>query len=85
MGYYYDRLQFMTRDDALGSYEALGDGDVSHAWSIWSSAAEAALADAHQFSGGPVPDWGLVLGASQGGGYPGVAELVEGGSPCSSV
>ena len=46
----------MTGDDALGSDEALGDGDVSHAWSIWSSAAEAALADAYQFSGGPVPD-----------------------------
>ena len=29
---------------------------------IWSSAAEAALADANQFSGGPVPDRGLVLG-----------------------
>ena len=35
---------------------------MSHAWSIWSSAAEAALADAYQFSGGPVPDRGLVLG-----------------------
>ena len=31
------------------------DGDVSHAWGIWSSAAEAALADAYQFLGGPVP------------------------------
>ena len=28
----------MTRDDALGLDEALGDGDVSHAWSICSSA-----------------------------------------------
>ena len=35
---------------------------MSHAWSICSSAAEAALADAYQFSGGPVPDGGLVLG-----------------------
>ena len=60
-GIHDDRLQFMTRDDALGLDEALGDGDVSHAWSIWSSAAEeAALADAHQFSGGP--DRGLLLG-----------------------
>ena len=42
--------------------EGLENGDVSHAWSIWSSAAEAAIADAHQFSGGPVPDRGLVLG-----------------------
>ena len=47
---------FMTRADAIGLDEALGDGDVSHAWSIWSSAAEAALADAYRFSGGPVPD-----------------------------
>ena len=59
---YDDRLQFMTRDDALGSDGALKSGYVSHAWSIWSSAAEAAAVDAHQFSGGPVPDWGVVLG-----------------------
>ena len=61
-GIYDDRLQFMSRDDAIGLDGALENGDVSHAWSIWSSAAEAALADAYQFSGGPVPDWGLVLG-----------------------
>ena len=61
-GIYDDRLKFMTRDDALGLDGALEDGDVSHAWSIWLSAAEAALADAYQFSGGPVPDRGLVLG-----------------------
>ena len=55
-GIYDDRLQFLTGDDALGLDGALedGDGDVSHAWSIWSYAAEAAL--------GPVPDGGLVLG-----------------------
>ena len=35
---------------------------MSRAWSIWSSAAAAALVDACQFSGGPVLDWGLVLG-----------------------
>ena len=46
----------MTWDDALGLDGALEIRDVSHAWSIWSSAAEAALADAYQFSGGPVPD-----------------------------
>ena len=40
----------------------MGDDDVSHAWSIWSSAAEAALVHAYQFAGGPVPDGGLVLG-----------------------
>ena len=37
-------------------------GDVSRAWSIWWSASEAALADAYQFSGGPVLDRDLVLG-----------------------
>ena len=62
------RLQFMTWDDALGFDGALEDGDVSHAWSIWSSAAEAALADAYLFSGGPVPDRGLVLGRVRLGG-----------------
>ena len=55
-GIYDDRLQFMSRDDALGLDEALEVGDVSRAWSIWSSAAEAALVHAYQFSGGPVPD-----------------------------
>ena len=30
--------------------------------SSWSGAAEAALADAYQFSGGPLPGSGLVLG-----------------------
>ena len=44
-----DRLQFLTGDDALGSDEALRNGDVSHAWSIWSSAVEGALADAYRF------------------------------------
>ena len=32
------------------------------AWTVWSRAAEAALADAYQFSGGPLPSRGLVLG-----------------------
>ena len=36
---------------------------MSRAWSVWSSAAEAALVDACQFAGGPVLDWGLVLGS----------------------
>ena len=64
-GIYDDRLQLMTRDDALGldgGEGALAVGDESHAWSIWSSAAEAALADAFQFAGGPVLVRGLVLG-----------------------
>ena len=37
-------------------------GDVSSAWLVWSGAAEAALADAYRFSGGPIPSRGLVLG-----------------------
>ena len=59
---YDERLQFMSREDALGLDEALLRGDVSCAWMIWSSAAEKALADAFRFAGGPVPARGLVLG-----------------------
>ena len=59
---YDDRLQFMSRDDALNLHDALPRGDVSLAWLIWSSAFEAALADAYRFADGPVPDNGLVLG-----------------------
>ena len=59
---YDERLQFMSREDALRLDEALFLGDVSSAWMVWSSAAEKALADAFQFAGGPVPDRGLVLG-----------------------
>ena len=57
---YDERLQFMSREDALD--EALLHGDVSSAWMVWSSAAEKALADAFQFAGGPVPARSLVLG-----------------------
>ena len=59
---YDERLQFMSRRDALLLDESLELDDVSMAWSVWSRAAEAALADAHQFSGGPLPCRGLVLG-----------------------
>ena len=41
---------------------SLASGDVSRAWLVWSGAAEAALADAYRFSGGPIPSPGLVLG-----------------------
>ena len=47
----------MSRDDALNLDDSLANGDVSLAWMIWSSAVEAALADAYRFAGG-----GLVLG-----------------------
>ena len=59
---YDERLQFMSRQDALLLDESLDAGDVSRAWLVWSGAAEAALADAYQFSGGPLPGRGLVLG-----------------------
>ena len=59
---YDERLQFMSRHDASLLDESLGRDDVSMAWSVWSRAAEAALADAFQFSGGPLPSRGLVLG-----------------------
>ena len=45
----------MSRQDALLLDEALGADDVSGAWLVWSRAAEAALADAYRFSGGPLP------------------------------
>ena len=60
--FFDDRLQFVSRDGALNLDGALDNGDVSLAWMIWSSAGEAALADAYRFAGGPVPDCGLMLG-----------------------
>ena len=59
---YDERLQFMSRRDASLLDESLGLGDVSLAWTVWSRAAESALADAFQFSGGPLPFRGLILG-----------------------
>ena len=56
---YDERLQFMSRRDALLLDESLGLDDVSMAWTVWSRAAEAALADAFQFSGGPLPSRGF--------------------------
>ena len=52
----------MSRDDALNLDDSLANGDFSLAWMIWSSAVEAALADAYRFAGGPVPNRGLVMG-----------------------
>ena len=59
---YDERLQFMSRHDATWLDESLDADDVSHAWLVWSCAAETALEDAYRFSGGPVPTRGLVLG-----------------------
>ena len=59
---YDERLQFVSRQDALLLDEALGADDVSKAWLVWSWAAEAALIDAYRFSGGPLRSRGLVLG-----------------------
>ena len=59
---YEERLQFMSRQDALQLDESLDAGDVSRAWLVWSGAAETALVDAFRFSGGPLPGKGLVLG-----------------------
>ena len=61
-GVYDERLQFISRQDALHLDESLDAGDVSRAWLVWSGAAGAALADAYRFSGGPLPGRGLVLG-----------------------
>ena len=52
---YDERLQFMSRRDALLLDESLDADDVSRAWLVWSRAAESALADAFRFSGGPLP------------------------------
>ena len=43
---YDERLQFMSRQDALQLDESLDAGDVSRAWLVWSGAAETALSDA---------------------------------------
>ena len=43
---YDERLQFMSRLDALQLDDSLDAGDVSRAWLVWSGAVEAALADA---------------------------------------
>ena len=59
---YDERLQFMSRRDALLLDESLGADDVSMAWVVWSRAAESALLDTYWFSGGPLPSRGLVLG-----------------------
>ena len=59
---YDERLQFLSRRDASLLDESLDRDDVSLAWAVWSRAAESALADAFQFSGGPLPCRGLILG-----------------------
>ena len=57
-----ERVQFMSRQDALHLDESLDAGDVSRAWLVWSRAAETALADAYQFCGGPIPSQRFGLG-----------------------
>ena len=52
----------MAQDDSARLGGAIREGDVSSAWVLWSSAAEAALADAYCFAGGFVPDGRLVFG-----------------------
>ena len=59
---YDERLRFMSRRDAALLDESLGRDDVSLAWTVWSQAAESALAEAFRFSGGPVLSRGLILG-----------------------
>ena len=59
---YDERLQFMSREDALNLDEALLNGDVSSAWMVWSTAAERALADSFQLAGGLCLVGDLVLG-----------------------
>ena len=59
----YDKRLGVIHADGVGRlHEALGSGDVSGAWVVWSSAAEGALVDAFCLAGGPVPDRGFRLG-----------------------
>ena len=62
MGGFDERLQFMSRHDAIQLDESLNADDVCQDWLVWSSAAETALVDAYRFSGVPAPNRGLVLG-----------------------
>ena len=52
----------MSLQDAQRLSESLYADDVSCAWLVLSGAAEAALANAYRFCGGPIPSRGLVLG-----------------------
>ena len=70
---YDDRLQFISWQDTQRLSESLDADDVSCAWLVWSSA-EAALADAFRFGGGPVPSRGLILG--RGSAFSGLFSLV---------
>ena len=53
----------MSRQDALQLEESLDAGDVSRVWLVWSGAAETAIVDAYQFSGGLLHGRGHVLGS----------------------
>ena len=58
----YDNcLQFVLVSHALAVRDALDGADVHLAWSVWSTAAEVALASAFGMAGGPALQ-GLVLG-----------------------
>ena len=52
---YDERPQFMSRHDAIQLDESLNADDVSRARLVWYGAAEAALAAAFRFCGGPIP------------------------------
>ena len=56
---YDERLQFMSRQDALLLDESLDAGDVSRAWLVWSRSAEAARLVVVPF---PVGVWFLAGG-----------------------
>ena len=59
---YDERLAFIPASDTLCLENALQAGDLSHAWRVWSSAAENALVAAFCLAGGPVPERGFHLG-----------------------
>ena len=49
-------LQYVPRVFLDGIWAALGAGDVSTAWRVWSFAAEVSLLSVFQLAGGPTPD-----------------------------
>ena len=62
---YDERLQFMSRHDAIQLDESLDSGEVSRAWLVWSGASETALADTYQFCGRSYSDQGFGSGEGE--------------------
>ena len=55
-------MQHVPRVFLDGNWAALGAGDASTSWRVWSLAAEVSLLSAFQLAGGPTPDRGFRCG-----------------------